>query len=754
MLFEGKAWLRRCRNGVLRGAQALLGLFCFVAFLLGQEDSWARLVREVTAIAEAPDSEAPAALHTRLARLRQEALQRAAAEGLVISHLPALEADGESAEALRRHARLLADSLTKALERRPGSAFHLGRVQLEVVEDAFPIPTTTAVDAAQFRARNARVLPDALNLLPGVSIQRIGPRNERAIHVRGFDARQVPLFIDGIPVYVPYDGYVDFDRFLVDDIAEIQVSKGFTTVTSGPNALGGSINVVSRQPEGPADVDLGTGYASGGQVNGLVNAGTRWRRFWLQGGFAWLSSDHVPLSGDFRRVPLQPTLQRANSDQTDYRVRVQAAYTPRDGDQYSFGFVEQQGEKGNPPYAGTDPLVRPRFWRWPQWDKRSYYAITNKQFGPDRSLRIRLFRDQFNNLLRAFDDATYRTQTRPSSFNSPYDDDTWGGNLVFGSRLARRHQLRSSVFFRDDVHREGNLGEPQRTFRDQSWSWGVEDSVALSERVSVIAGLSVDHLSVRNAQNLVSGAVVPFPRNNILAVNPMVGAFVAHGDGGRWHATYARKTRLPTIKDRYSYRLGQAIPNPDLLEERADHFEVGYRRIIGLSTSWEANGFWTHVQNSTQRFFLQPNLFQLRNLGEGWNRGFEFSGRTSPFSSLQLTANYTYLSRVNRSDRNLIPLDTPRHKAYGAATLLVGSRLTLLADLAYEAGRWSQNDAGAVLRASRITTVGIGGMWQVRADTELHAGIRNALDRNYFVVEGYPEAGRTMFLNLRYRLRR
>jgi iron complex outermembrane receptor protein len=45
-------------------------------------------------------------------------------------------------------------------------------------------------------------------------------------------------------------------------------------------------------------------------------------------------------------------------------------------------------------------------------------------------------------------------------------------------------------------------------------------------------------------------------------------------------------------------------------------------------------------------------------------------------------------------------------------------------------------------------------MWQVRADTELHAGIRNALDRNYFVVEGYPEAGRTMFLNLRYRLRR
>ena len=31
-------------------------------------------------------------------------------------------------------------------------------------------------------------------------------RNEKTLTVRGFDSRQVPLFIDGIPVYVPYDG--------------------------------------------------------------------------------------------------------------------------------------------------------------------------------------------------------------------------------------------------------------------------------------------------------------------------------------------------------------------------------------------------------------------------------------------------------------------------------------------------------------------------------------------------------------------
>ncbi|MGZ4958469.1 MAG: hypothetical protein ACXV7J_04390 [Methylomonas sp.] len=38
-------------------------------------------------------------------------------------------------------------------------------------------------------------------------------RNERLIYLRGFNSRQVPLFMVGIPVYVPYDGNVDLNRF-------------------------------------------------------------------------------------------------------------------------------------------------------------------------------------------------------------------------------------------------------------------------------------------------------------------------------------------------------------------------------------------------------------------------------------------------------------------------------------------------------------------------------------------------------------
>ncbi|WP_270995499.1 TonB-dependent receptor domain-containing protein, partial [Listeria seeligeri] len=43
----------------------------------------------------------------------------------------------------------------------------------------------------------------------------------------------------------------------------------------------------------------------------------------------------------------------------------------------------------------------------------------------------------------------------------------------------------------------------------------------------------------------------------------------------QWYASVARRTRFPPIKDRYSARMGAALPNPDLKPEHATHFEAG-----------------------------------------------------------------------------------------------------------------------------------------------------------------------------------
>jgi len=121
--------------------------------------------------------------------------------------------------------------------------YELGTIQ--VVADAQALGTigpdqvASVVTLEEMRRHSRDNVADALDLLSGVSVAS-NSRNELTVFVRGFDPRQVPLFIDGIPIYVPYDGYVDFGRFTTADLSAIQVAKGFSSVAYGPNALGGA----------------------------------------------------------------------------------------------------------------------------------------------------------------------------------------------------------------------------------------------------------------------------------------------------------------------------------------------------------------------------------------------------------------------------------------------------------------------------------------------------------------------------------
>jgi iron complex outermembrane receptor protein len=111
--------------------------------------------------------------------------------------------------------------------------------------------------------RDRHDITEALSLMPDVSVGRTGMRNEAIVQVRGFDLRQIPLFVDGIPVYLPYEGTVDTGRFLTFSASEISVSRGFSPVSYGPNTLGGAINVVSRRPTRPVEAVARGGVFSG-----------------------------------------------------------------------------------------------------------------------------------------------------------------------------------------------------------------------------------------------------------------------------------------------------------------------------------------------------------------------------------------------------------------------------------------------------------------------------------------------------------
>ncbi|MGQ9915972.1 MAG: TonB-dependent receptor plug domain-containing protein [Bryobacteraceae bacterium] len=653
---------------------------------------------------------------------------------------------------LRDYLSRLRSEIEQQERQRPDGAFRLGRMGIDVTAPGLQTPTAMVQDEPSWRDWNQPVLSTALETLPGVTIQRIGARNERAVFVRGFDVRQTPLYIDGIPVYVPYDGYVDLDRFITSGVQEIQVAKGFTSPLYGPNAMGGAINIVSKEPQSRFGADGGHGFASGGMLDSWLNLGSRWQKGWLHGGFSRLSADTFPLSASFRGAPAQPPGDRLNASSEDIDVRLRAAWTPSSDAQYVLSYYRHWGDKQQPPYAGTDPGVRVRYWRWPTWDKESFYFSGRGRVRAHGSWTARLFYDKFDNLLRSFDDARYSTQTRPSSFDSLYDDDTWGGIAQYSARAGRRHTLNGSFFYKDDVHREHNVGQPWRTFRDRSLSAGFQDTIQLGERFSAILGFNADRIAVLNAQDFQNGQVLPFPRNDLAAVNGQAGLFHTLGDSTRLRLTFARKTRLPTMKDRYSYRFGQAIPNPDLGAESAAHWEAAVSRLFGRSTLVDASLFRSEIDGLAQRYYLRPNLWQLRNLGRARYQGAELSLRGTAYSHLSWQAGYSYISRKFLSGGSVVLVDVPRHSGNVRLAFTPHPRMSFQANLQAETGRFYQNDSGRTGRVPGFAVPGFGAIVRLHSRADLQAGVDNPGDRFYFISEGYPEAGRTLYVKLRFRL--
>ena len=111
----------------------------------------------------------------------------------------------------------------------------------------------SVVRADEIRRSGATSLPEAIRLADGVHAARVyGPG--WAITTRGFNiatANKMLVLVDGRTVYSPlFSGvFWDVQRLLLDDIAQIEVTRGPGGSVWGANAVNGVINVITAPAE-------------------------------------------------------------------------------------------------------------------------------------------------------------------------------------------------------------------------------------------------------------------------------------------------------------------------------------------------------------------------------------------------------------------------------------------------------------------------------------------------------------------------
>ena len=596
-------------------------------------------------------------------------------------------------------------------------------------------------------------LSEALPLVAGVVLQRIGPRNEAGLRMRGFDLRHVPLYLDGIPVYVPYDGFVDLARFVTTDVSRMTLAKGFSSLLYGPNALAGAINMVSRTPRRRFEGSLQGGWRSPGGREASLSFGTRQRRWFALASVAYLAQASFSLSDDFDPMPAEDGGRRDNAARKDVKVSAKVGLTPSARATYAIGYINQQGEKGNPPYAGPAGGIRVRYWQWPYWDKESVYLLADQAVGEAFHLRGRLYYDRFENALYSYDDATYRSQTKPFAFQTFNDDDSYGGSLLLSTTALAGHTLGIATHLKRDRHHERDQHQALGQYEDITWSVSIEDDVAFGTGARVVAGLMYSRRRTESAQRVDLEEV--FPRTNNGSVEGHVAILQTVSGAGHVFASLGRRTRFPTIKDRYSYREGRALPNPSLKPEQALNLEIGYEGALLPAVQMRAALFYSRIKDVIQTGDVTDPvtgrlLAQLQNAGRARHVGGEATLRFQATSWLRGEGSYAYVHLKNLSDPDLLFTHTPSHTLRMYLEVTARGNLALRGWITHASSRFTRIEGTALTELDGHATVDVEALYEIRQGIQLGAGVRNVLDANYEIVAGYPEPGRSTFARMSY----
>lgn len=646
------------------------------------------------------------------------------------------------------------------------SRFRLGEIIVTGQRQSDVVVGASTLSSEAIHVFNRASLDDAAQLIPGVTVAAGGnARNERELSVRGFNRYQVPLSIDGIRVYLPADGRLDYGRFLTADIAEIQVAKGYASVLDGPGAMGGAVNLVTRKPVKELEVearaalnlDNDADYA-GYTAFGLI--GTKHDAWYAQASYTRSFTDHWDLPNDFTPTPYENGGARNLTRSSDWRVNAKIGFTPNATDEYALSYIRQEGAKHAPRHISDTSNRSNRYWDWPYWNIQNIYFLSTTQLTDMATLKTRAYYNQFKNALDSYDDVTLTSQNTSNAFNSGYDDRAFGGSLQLDLTPSAANRLSIAFHYRNDQHREyqqvfpSGFVEPWQTSREETYSAAIENSLKLSPALELVLGFSYDWRQLRRAEDYYTDgrSFVYYPIRNSDSWNAQGALHWAPDEDSDLHLSVSSRTRFPTLADRFSSRFGMAIANPDLKAERGTQIELGGSRRFGPFRA-EGAVWYSRVNDAIMAITIAPSTTINRNLGNGNYYGAELSLSAAVSPDFSLGGNYSWIKRdlTDPSVPAFHPTGVPTHKAFVYADWapLPGLHIRPNADIASD--RWIVTPTSTYYRSGDYILANLGIEYSAMPGVDIGISGRNLFDLNYATADGYPEPGRTLTLNLRFR---
>lgn len=594
-----------------------------------------------------------------------------------------------------------------------------------VVVTATPVATpaeqlgasVSVVDGQDFQTYHYPTVDEALRSVPGVEIRRSGAYGKTSsVTIRGANANQVQVLVDGLRVKSPTLGQVDLSDLSPDLIERIEVIRGAQSTIYGADAIGGVVNIITRRGTGgPIQASV---QQEVGNYDTLVSRAT------VHG--AWkilhyaLSASHFESNGQFQNdetdanavsarvgatLPWESTLDfifRYNKN--DIGVPVKGVFP---GPQPIHPIINRNARsQSETTIFSLDGKTRPVPW----WETRGRLARYENSAG---------FQDPVDPGV-AFDSPVF------SQVNVERREAEWVNSFFIGKWST------SSV----GLEHRREIGESRNTFRAVSETESVffEQQLRFFERLFLTGGFRMEDNSVWGTTTTERGSL----------------AFLIKETGTRLRGSAGTGFRAPTFNDLFFPGFG----NPVLQPEESLSYDFGvdqklWNNRIRLGLTYFQNEFKNLITCCTP--IPTAPFGGPFNVGRARSAGIEFTSEVDVLPNLVASLNYTYTDSENLATDRLLPRE-PRHRWNIGLTWEPITRLSLFTQVHVVS---EQLEAFGEVYNSGHTRVDVGGTWRILErmgllkKLELTARIQNLLNEGYAEVRGFPALGINALVGVR-----
>jgi outer membrane cobalamin receptor len=639
------------------------------------------------------------------------------------------------------------DAAAAETAERPG-VYTLG--EIVVAGKTAGVEATETVDTvtdSDIRARGARTLDEAIALLPGVNL-RTGGEGVPRIDIRGFRTRHIILLLDGIPLNSALDQQFDPTTIPTENIAEIKLTAGPSSVLYGQGGLGGVINIITKKGtrgiQGMIAGEAGDGepYLARGSIGGT--AGTV--DFFLSGSATRITG--FPLSDGFTPTVEQGNGLRLNSDRVRQNLLGTVGFTPTPDLSLGLTFSYEAGHYGKPASVINDPFDP--FASPPKYERIDDYQGFSVQLAADYavtgslSIRGRGFVNRLDQQDNLYDDGTFSSFNQPGSFREQVTTTIAGGTVQPKYDLGAAGRVTLSLGGEQDSWQNSGtqtVSSGAATPLDADKTLGLF-SAALEYEVEPLTGLGLvagysHHWQTRDELDQDDYGLLAGIRYDLFPGTRLKGAF-------------RRNIRFPSLGDLYDLSKG----NPNLVAERSTTYEGGVEQQLPLQSAVGLTGYHTIAYNLIQ---TDQATGKAMNLAEIRFTGMEFTAATRFVRRLLLRASYSHLvsedrSRAGREEQQYTPGD--KVTLEGRYDFACG--FSPYASFLYVGNQYfyTKNNVTPVQKAklNDYTLVNIKLSQRLFDDrATLYAGANNLFDTNYETSYGFPQAGRFIYGGVEFR---